>query len=285
MPFETLSADDPTLLDWDGYQYHSNEYHKLNKGQWTDDTMMAKCLAQSLVEKNGYYPEDAAARYLAWLHSGDLRGMGTATKTALEALDAGRPWQESGVVGAQGNGTAMRSIPLGVFFKGVADTEMLIWAATQDSSITHRSKEAREGSIAIALAAAHLAQGGGKRDLATEVARHLEEGELKRGILKVDFYVNVGGLGVAEALRLIGTKAHVLQTVPAALAAFCMTSTYLEAVVVSIKAGGDTDTTAGLAGGLAGIAYGHNALPTYHRGLLEDVAFFESLDSQLCRRL
>jgi ADP-ribosyl-[dinitrogen reductase] hydrolase len=44
----------------------------LQPGQWTDDTSMALCLAESLIEKGEFNPEDQMRRYLAWYHEGHL---------------------------------------------------------------------------------------------------------------------------------------------------------------------------------------------------------------------
>jgi len=279
MPFELCGPEDPKLKDWDGQTYHSSEYHKLMPGQWSDDTMMAKLLAESLLQVGGYDPENAAKRYLGWYKSGDHRGMGTATRTALGRLDEGKDWSESGVENAQGNGTAMRAIPLGVFFRNRLD--LLVEAASLDSHITHRSDEAEEGAIAIALAAAYLYRGLPKDELPEAISRRLKDGPIKTGVMKCEFYLRTGGVSVGEALRVIGTKPHVVQTVPAALAAFLLSKTYLEAVQAAIRAGGDTDTTAAIAGGLAGIYYGRQAIPADLIPPLEAADALSGLDFQL----
>ena len=282
MPFETLLADDPVLKGWDGVTYLPSEHHHLRPGQWTDDTMMAKLLAESLSQRGHYDPEDVSQRYLAWYRSGCLRGIGGATKKALAALEAGKDWSTSGVEEAQGNGTAMRAVPLGVYFRDHVST--LIEAAVIDAHITHRSEEAAQGSVAIALAAAYLSRSGPKQHLPEAISGRLKDGPIKLGVLKCEFYLRAGGVSVAEALRVIGTRAHVLETVPAALAAFLLTDSYLEAVQAAIRAGGDTDTTAAIAGALAGIYYGREGIPPRFLKGLESIDSFYQLDFQLQHR-
>jgi ADP-ribosylglycohydrolase len=282
MPFETAPAEDPALLAWRG-EFRASAYHGLSPGQWTDDTMMSKLLAESLLAHDGYDPRATSELYVEWLQSGDLRGMGKSTKIALTRLSEGCHWGDSGVKGAEGNGSAMRAAPLGLLFRDRHD--LLIEAACVDAQITHRSKEAEEGSIAVALAVSYLANGIARQDLIQEVTKYLTESEVKRGLLKADFYARTGGLGVAEALRLIGTSARVTHTVPAAMAAFLLTKSYKEAILAAIRAGGDTDTTAAVTGALAGAYYGREAiLQTDLHTQLEKWEELAQLDDELYRK-
>src|SRR5215831_20818377 len=90
-------------------------------GQVTDDTQMACCLAASLLERGEFDPADVARRYVEWRqHAFDI---GALTKSALKFLasgasptDSGREaWLASGRQSA-GNGSLMRTAPIGVYF-------------------------------------------------------------------------------------------------------------------------------------------------------------------------
>ena len=50
--------------------------HDLEAGTWTDDTSLALCLAESLVERRGFDPRDQLDRYLSWYRSGHLSATG-----------------------------------------------------------------------------------------------------------------------------------------------------------------------------------------------------------------
>jgi len=243
---------------------------------------MSKLLAESLVSVGAYDPADVADRYRRWYLGGDHRGMGKTTKVALAALNNGSSWSGSGVEGAEGNGTAMRIAPLGLFYRN--DLNLVCELALYDSRITHKSKEAGAGSKAIAIAIALLATGCKKRELVKIVPSYLPECEVKRGIQKVEFYQEAGGIGIAEALSLLGTKAHVVDTVPSAIAAFVLTNSYQEAIESAIRAGGDTDTTAAVAGALAGTYYGLKGIPTEYLSKLEAASTLLSLDKKLKER-
>lgn len=50
--------------------------HLLKPGEWTDDTSMVLCLAESLIECGGFDPVDQMKRYLSWYHHGHLSSTG-----------------------------------------------------------------------------------------------------------------------------------------------------------------------------------------------------------------
>lgn len=279
MPFETQSMFSSSLLIWDG-SYGSSNFHKLGPGQWTDDTMMAKLVAESLVANRGFRPADVAQRYLQWYKSGDHRGMGKTTKEALAKLDRGVPWAASGIVASEGNGTAMRAIPIGCFFRNRPN--LLAEACGKDAGITHLSLEAISGSLAIANAAAHLSM---RRYSLAELPRvimgQLPESSRIREKLQTLVDAIDRNQSVSDFLLANGTGAHVVQTVPAAIGALVLTTSFKDAVEASIRAGGDTDTTAAIAGGLAGIWYGREGIPTGYEEPIENVADLRSLDEAL----
>lgn len=278
MPFETRKPDDPLLVNWDG-TYQASEYHQLRPGQWTDDTMMAKIVMESLYICGGFYPMDIAQRYQHWYLAGPLRGMGKTTKRAMQNLRDGMPWNESGVVGAEGNGTAMRAAPFGAFYQ--EDPLTAAQFARMEANITHKSLEAEEGSAAVAIAVSLLWTGASPQEVVEKTIEHLRESKVKLALSRLVFYQKSNDVSAIEALKLFGTKAHVVQTVPSAFAAFVLTSSYEDAVLTSIRSGGDTDTTAAIAGALAGTYYGFKSIPKPYREGLEDWEHLRRLESRI----
>jgi len=265
MAFETKAADDEALAQWDGETFLASEYHGLRPGQWTDDTMMAKFIAESIVSCGGFFPRDLADRYRRWYRSSDHRGMGKTTRAALTNLDNDIPWTHSGIVGAEGNGTAMRAAPIGFFYH--EDIITVREFAKMDARITHASLEAEQGSVAVGVGVAMLTVGADLKAMVNGVINHLEDSEVKRGLEKVAFYQRQNDLPPSEALRVIGTSARVTETVPSAFAALALTKDFVEAIQVAIRAGGDTDTTAAITGALAGTYYGFDAIPKKWLGI------------------
>lgn len=286
MPFETLHFTASALLDWDG-SFLSGIGNEVQPGrlpgEWTDDTKMAKALAESLVEYETYNPPGAAANYVAWYKSGDHRGMGKATREALERILRGYHWVDSGV-SSQGNGTAMRVAPLGLFYRHSFLTAMEM--AKIDARITHASVEAEVGSMVVAAAVAMLANRMVKpNNLVFALNQVLEEGSSIASRLK-DLEEDVKDPKYSttlEALKKLvdmGTGAHVVQTVPAALFCFSVTTCFKDAVELAVRAGGDTDTTAAITGALAGTFYGTDETEPY-LDQLEDSALISHLDHTL----
>jgi len=232
MPFER-SADriDPKLATWDGSMLPGT-WHKLPAGFFTDDTEMSVALAESLIEHRGYYPADAARRYLIWAQ-GTPHGMGGTTRKAMDALAKGTSWTESGVTFATGdearigNGTAMRIAPIGVAFNGETQMEMLEKAASDDAYITHAHVEAVAASFAIAFTvdACLRKRLSGKELLlhASRASRRTADSNGAGPALKVCLAIDQAlafhdaGASPAEVIAQIGRNGNAIQTVATAL--------------------------------------------------------------------
>ena len=280
VPFETKLVNNPALVKWDGKSFVGSEHHKLQPGQYSDDTQMSLMVAESLVENKGFNPEDLATRYVDWIVSGRARGYGKTTLLAVHNLLEGKSYSESGVPGSYGNGTAMRAAPIGVFFRN--DLEEVINVCKVDSAITHASEEAEAGSIAIAFTAALAAQND-TEDLLERVHSVLPDSKVKSIIYSLGSLIDARHIPASSALRVLGTKADVRQTVPSALYCFLKFNNYHDAILAAIKAGGDTDTTAAIVGGLFGAKLGMKAIDHSFYGV-EDFDRLVELDSQLYNR-
>jgi len=74
----------------------------MKPGQWTDDTSMALCLAENLIECRGFDPVDQLTRYCRGYREGHLSStgrcfdIGNTTRTALERFEeTGEPFSGS----------------------------------------------------------------------------------------------------------------------------------------------------------------------------------------------
>lgn len=281
VPFETKLANYDPLVKWDGKSYLGSEHHGLQPGQYSDDTQMSLMVAESLIDNHGFNPDDLAARYVDWIVSGAARGYGKTTMLAITNLVNGKHWSESGIAGSYGNGTAMRAAPFGVYFRN--DLSALVSICKMDSSITHASEEAEGGSIAIGLAAAY-AVNGDTSGLLEDLWQILPASKIRSIIYSLDSLIESPYITPEQALRVIGTKADVRQTVPAALYCFLKFDNYHDAVLAAIKAGGDTDTTAAIVGALFGAKYGMKVIDKDLVKNVEESDRLIELDSQLYNR-
>lgn len=281
VPFETKLANYEPLLAWDGKSFLGSEHHKLTPGQYSDDTQFSLAIAESLIENRGFDPDDLAARYVELFASKSIRGYGKTTLMAIQNLQSGKHWSESGIAGSYGNGTAMRSAPFGVYFRN--DLQSLINICKIDSAITHASEEAEAGSIAIALTAAY-ALNDDLDGLLEKLWEVLPDSKVKSSVYSLDSLVDSKYITPFEALRVLGTKADVRQTVPAVLYCFLKFNSYQEAVVAAIRAGGDTDTTAAIVGALFGAKLGIKSMDPLLTAAVEESDKLIRLDSQLYNR-
>ncbi|MBW8005884.1 MAG: hypothetical protein FVQ06_08895 [candidate division NC10 bacterium] len=262
MPFEGHSAwVVATIVDQlRGFQ--ESVSRELRAGQWTDDTQMSLCLARSLIRRGEADPEDIAREYLDWFIGGDVRGIGATTWNALNRLEAGASWQQSGVEGeeAAGNGTAMRAAPLGLFYYN--DLERLRKACALDAEITHKNPEAVAGSQAVAFLVARLVAGTSPgKDLLDEMVQCVAGSRVADNLRRIAELMGRRA-DPLEASAALGTGGYVVETV--ARSVFCFfhaPDDFATAVMAAVQGGGDTDTAGAITGALSGARNGHAALP------------------------
>lgn len=290
-PFEMHPADDPKLVAWDGQFKAGGTFWVGEPGQYTDDTLMSVALATSLVEFNGFNAEDVSQKYLAWMESGNTRGIGGTTAAALHNVKKGISYLESGLsvnhdgTPVGGNGTAMRASPIGLAYRH--DLSKLLSVAMEDASITHNSDEPKMGSIAVALGTALLAMGD------VPVVKNSSLGVLPGIIdvlsvnnslvldkLKLAYQLWKDGVPAQEALAEIGTRGYVPETVGAAFYCLASTDNFKDCVVMAVKGGGDTDTTAAIAGAMAGTYYGLDGIPEEYKSV-ENFELLQDLTDEL----
>lgn len=278
VPFETMLSNNPLLVSWDGIKFLGSMHHKLLPAQYSDDTQMSLMVAESLIENAGFNPDDLSQRYVEWIISGRARGYGTTTLMSVHNLLSGKHWSESGIAGSYGNGTAMRAAPFGVFFR--KDLQSLITAVKIDSAITHASDEAEAGALSIALAA-YYAINNDTENLLEKIWIHLPDSKVKVSIYGLESLINSDRITPQQALRVLGTKADVRETVPSSLYCFIKYDSYEKAIVAAIKSGNDTDTTAAIVGALFGALRGAQHIPLNWSNKIEDRDKLIQLDSQL----
>ena len=121
-------------------------YFKLEAGQWTDDTSMALCLAESLIRNQGFDAADQMRRYVNWYRYGYLSSTGecfdigmTVQKALMDFLQSENPFSGSENPNSAGNGSLMRLAPVVLYFS--AQPEQAIHFARESSRTTHGAPE------------------------------------------------------------------------------------------------------------------------------------------------
>jgi len=251
MPFEGMRAQ--AIRQDHGLVSKFLPARGLAAGQYTDDTKMMLCIAESILERGRVDPEDVAERFVEWFDSGDLRGIGGSCLEGILNLKRGIPWRESGRRGkwAAGNGTAMRIAAMGLV--DCYDMERLREHCSATSIITHNNPEAVAGATAVAYAIARLVKGEVETStLLLETAAFLGPSGVARNLGQAQDLLSAN-IPIEEALAVLGTSGYVVESVASALYCFSKTpGDFVTTVSSAVMGGDDTDTTAAIAGAISG---------------------------------
>jgi ADP-ribosyl-[dinitrogen reductase] hydrolase len=231
---------------------------RLEVGQWTDDTSMALCLADSLLECGGFDARDQMDRYVRWFRTGYRSSTGRAFdlgSTVLEALlrfeETGEPFSGSTDPDQAGNGSIMRLAPVALFFH--PDAEAVDHKSAESARTTHGAAEAVAASRILGGILNGALSGRAKTDLLLAVpAADWMSPRLKE--------IAEGGYRGKEAADIRGTG-YAVDSLEAALWSFWSTETFEAAVLKAANLGDDADTTAAVCGQVAGAHYGAAGIP------------------------
>jgi ADP-ribosyl-[dinitrogen reductase] hydrolase len=238
--------------------------HGKPAGTVTDDTDLALCIARSLVERDGFDPEDVGDRFVAWLDSGPF-DVGLMTADAIRNLKRGVPWDEAGhrvwetrPEGSNaGNGSVMRCVPHAIRFGD--DWDELERVSRDSSRITHADPRCTTGCAILNCTVAALA-----RDVTDPLARALDHVDDVPGELEDALEGVPDGLD-ATTLEHSGYVVHTLQ---AGLSHGLSATTAEEGIVAAVNTGGDTDTLGAVTGAIVGARFGVEAVPERWRNQL-----------------
>lgn len=244
---------------------------RLDELHYTDDTAMTVVLAEYLAdrcERGLDLDEDGLLRAFAreWWRE-PARGYGAGPpqifRAVMSELSGRRVAREMfDGEGSFGNGGAMRVAPVALIGHGLDD--VLDWAR-RSARVTHTHPVAQDGA-ALQAAAVSLAvssrpeQGLDPAAYVSALASCLGEPSMLRRFRRVP---EVLGASPRQAARTLGNGIAAVDSVPAAVAAFLQApDDPATAIEYAITMGGDTDTIAAMAGGIAGARAGARALPS-----------------------
>lgn len=230
---------------------------KLKAGQWTDDTSMALCLAQSLLDKHGFDPVDQLDKYLLWYQEGYYSSTGvcfdignTTHKGLLYFKNTGVALMDDTDEYSAGNGCIMRLAPVPMFF--AADREKAVHLSGQSSRTTHGARKAIQCSQLFGEVLLNAFQGMPKHEVLVNVGIYDEYPEIE-DIAK--------GAYLTKNVDQIRGSGYVVTALEAALWSFAVTDNYRDAILTAVNLGDDTDTTAAICGQVAGAFYGLDGIP------------------------
>lgn len=205
------------------------------EGTWSDDTSMLLATCDSIREKRKIDTYDIMYRFGQWVYKGaytahgDCFDIGCTTAKAISNFNRGVHVSECGLSDemSNGNGSLMRILPLA--FVPNVDYETI----KEVSALTHAHEISKQKCCEYVDIVKRLLLG---QDVETQFKN------VKR--------------------KEIMSTGYVVDSFNAALWCFENTNNYKDCVLEAVNLGGDTDTIAALAGGLAGIKYGFEDIPT-----------------------
>ncbi|QIE22984.1 ADP-ribosylglycohydrolase [Caballeronia sp. SBC2] len=249
-------------------------------GTWSDDGAQALCLLDSLNRDSSLNLADFAGQLLAWYETGHMTpdgkmfDVGIQTRRALDALRRGADATKSGPNGERdnGNGALMRCLPV-VFAPKPLDA--VIGMAMRQGIVTHAHIRSQLSCALYAVAGAGILDGLPAMEAVgrAESEVHRRFGETEHG---------------DEARLVLGARAepsrgsgYVVDSLWSAIDCLLTTNSYEACVRRAVMLGNDTDTTACIAGGLAGLLYGYENIPERWREVLKGKELVENVLAKL----
>ena len=239
------------------------------KGTWSDDTSLTLCLAESIAE--GLDLQKLANKFIAWKNdnywtpNGWVFDIGIGTRIAIENLETGIDPELAGgnSENDNGNGSLMRILPLIVHTKNLPIDERFE-ITKKVSSLTHRHIRSVIACFYYLEFAKQIIEGIDKfeiyQNLKTTVADFLFQNQTdEQEIQNFNRLLNENIFEFPE--DQIRSSGYVVHSLEASIWCLLTTSNYKDAVLKAVNLGEDTDTTAAITGGLAGLLYGVEGIP------------------------
>jgi ADP-ribosylglycohydrolase len=245
-------------------------------GTWSDDSSMTFCLAESLI--NGYDLADISRNFIRWRNEAywtahnELFDIGITTSHAITRLqqiieeDQTKELKNLKYYSEErdnGNGSLMRILPLLFYIKGkpISDQFEIVWEV---SALTHRHIRAAMSCLIYLKLAENILEGMNK-----ETAYQSMRDQILSFWDEIDFDMNerkhFQKLILADIRETpideLKTGGYVIEVLESSIWFFLNRESFEETILSIINLGHDTDTSAAIVGGLAGIYYGRNSIP------------------------
>lgn len=235
VPFEFKERGSFQCVDMEEYGTWSQP-----KGTWSDDTSLTLATAASIKETKRIDTIDMLEKFRRWYKE-------NAFTAHNELFDIGNTTREAIIKGqgkddkySNGNGSLMRILPLA--FIDCSDEEI-----EKVSALTHAHSISKQACVIYVKIARELIKGRNIKEV-------LEQLEYEKPFNRLK---HIDKLDESE----IRSSGYVVDSLEAAIWCVVKSTSYKDCVLKAVNLGNDTDTIAAIAGGLAGIIYGYEAIP------------------------
>lgn len=240
------------------------------RGTFSDDSSLAFCTAESLCR--GFDIEDMAQTFVKWMQEGywgahhKVFDIGGTTKHSLLRVVKGESAAFSGNFFDEdnGNGSLMRILPLVFYLQKEKDIEIIYKKVKAVSSITHAHFRSGFACFIYVVFCLEILKDKDKfeayKDMQNTLSKFLEDKSFNP--IEIQLFDKVLKNDISKYQESeIQSSGYVLHSLEAGFWCFLNSDSYEETVLRAVNLGGDTDTTAAIAGGLAGIYYGVDDIP------------------------
>jgi ADP-ribosylglycohydrolase len=244
----------------------------LKRGEWTDDTSMALCLAESLITRKGFDPVHQLQTYVRWYREGhwSVKGrcfdIGTTTGRSLQRFEQTRePYCGPTDPDIAGNGSLMRLAPVPLAF--ARRPAEAISRSGDSSRTTHGAPVCVDACRYFGGLVVAALDGLPKDRLLANDHEPAVAAWLREPLDEKIAAIAAGSFKRKEppAIRGSGYVVHCLE---AALWAFHKTDNFRDGALLAVNLGEDADTTGAVYGQIAGAYYGEEGIPTEWRAVL-----------------
>ena len=292
VPVEFRSRDELLKQPVTGMQGYGS--HHQPPGTWSDDSSLTFCLAEMLCGE--YDLQNLANRFINWKNHawwtphGEVFDMGIATSVAITKLERGDlPVMAGGSdVSSNGNGSLMRILPL-LFFIRDKNIDKRFLAVKDVSSLTHRHIRSVIACFIYLELALEIQSGKEKKEAYRKtcdtIKTFLDETDTCTTEEATHFERILSGNIHKLWNEDIHSSGYVIHTLEASLWCLLNSGNYADAVLKATNLGSDTDTTAAVTGGLAGLLYGWETIPPEWISSLARKEDIEKLSKRLNAKL
>jgi ADP-ribosyl-[dinitrogen reductase] hydrolase len=236
---------------------------RLPAGTFTDDTEMGLALGASLADQGGFDAEDVTRRFIAWAEAGPA-DIGGQTRLALarqrRAMEQLKPIPPASAEwNSAGNGSIMRCFPTPLAYHD--DLAECLRVAVAQGEITHPAPDCAAGCKMMVAFIWHALR---VQDAPAALDQAISAGLAAADDMDAEFRTMLERAPerTAEELPNTGWVRHTLES---AIWALSTTANYAECVIAAANLGGDADTSACVAGAMAGALYGLEGIPARWR--------------------
>ena len=237
-------------------------------GTWSDDTSMEIATIDSYIQNCKWNYEDIMQKWINWIDNAEYTGNGEVFDVGRTCLSAIRRFSEGitpikcGLdnINSNGNGSLMRILPIALYsYYKKLNIDEVIKLVNDISSLTHGHEISKLGCYIYVRYVMFLLD-----DLSKEEAYNMIQNE------DYSSYSNESILAYERILKHnikdysmdeIKSSGYIVDTLECALWILLNADSYRDTIIASTNIGQDTDTIGAIAGSMAGIIYGYNAIP------------------------